>query len=147
MKYIKWIEVTLKLGIYYIVQKMMVNNEEIRFHQKGRVKGRSRRTSESSACPYMPRRELSEWRYYLESDLSMRLTLGLEHCYLLILKRNDGKFKDRESLGWDASYVGGGGCNTRNRDQKWETDKNHYNVTSLFWDREYQEIASRECVW
>jgi len=38
MKYIKWIEVTLKFGICYIVQKVVVNNEQIRFHQKGRGK-------------------------------------------------------------------------------------------------------------
>jgi len=30
MKYFKWIEVTIKLGICYIVQKMVVN----KFHQK-----------------------------------------------------------------------------------------------------------------
>jgi len=37
MKYIKWIKITLKLGIYYIAQRMVVNNEQIRFEQKERV--------------------------------------------------------------------------------------------------------------
>jgi len=40
MKYIKWIKVTLKPGICYIIQKMVVNSEQIWFYQKGWVEAR-----------------------------------------------------------------------------------------------------------
>jgi len=40
MKYIKWIQVTLKFGICYIAQKVaqMVNNEQIRFPKRNESK-------------------------------------------------------------------------------------------------------------
>jgi len=41
-----------KLGIYYIVKKV-VNSEEIRFHQKKRVKEKGR-ASKPSMRPYRP---------------------------------------------------------------------------------------------
>jgi len=44
--------VILKLGIYYIVQGMAVDSEQIRFHQKEQSRSR-RRASEPSVCPCM----------------------------------------------------------------------------------------------
>jgi len=61
---------TLKLGICYIVQKMMVNSEQIRFHQKGRVEIKEK-TSEPSARSYMPGKESSGWRCYFESGSTL----------------------------------------------------------------------------
>jgi len=46
----KWIEdITLKFGICYIVQKVIVNNEQILFHQKGRIEAGDRLLSQARA--------------------------------------------------------------------------------------------------
>jgi len=52
MKYVKWIEVTLKLGIRYIIQKV-VNSEQIQFYQKERGEAEERPLSQAHAliCP------------------------------------------------------------------------------------------------
>jgi len=47
MKYIKWIKVTLTLGICYILQKVVVN-------KFGSKKDEQKKGSEPSARPYMP---------------------------------------------------------------------------------------------
>jgi len=51
MKYIKLIEVTLKLGICYIAQKVMVNSKQIRFYQEGSSRSK-RRTSKPNMRPF-----------------------------------------------------------------------------------------------
>jgi len=72
----------LKFGICYIVQKVVVNKEQIRFHQKGRIR---RRVSELSVYPYMTGEALSEC--YFESD-SSNFEIGARVTLLLDSKGN-----------------------------------------------------------
>jgi len=76
MKYIKWIAVTVNLGICYIIQKV-VNREQIRFDQKGRVEAEEEEPlNKVRALIYL--QESSVWECYLESVSPTHLTLELE---------------------------------------------------------------------
>jgi len=105
MKYIKWIEVTLKLEICFIIQKVVIKCEQLwtvnKFNSTKRDESKQKKGLWAKH-PRMPRGEPFEWGYYLDSSTRPTLESEWRWYYCYILKGSGGKFQDKGALGWDA---------------------------------------------